>query len=80
MTVERSSWEGAIRKRILAPLQMNETTTTSVLPAGANRAWPHARASQEVRGTGPMSALAEVTTVDVAAGVAAPGSREEGTV
>jgi len=73
-TVEKSSWEDAIRKRILAPLQMNETTTTSVLPAGANRAWPHARASQEVRGTGPMSALSEVTTVDVAAAAGALNS------
>jgi CubicO group peptidase (beta-lactamase class C family) len=73
-TVEKSSWEDAVRKRILAPLQMNETTTTSVLPAGANRAWPHARASQEVRGTGPMSALSEVTTVDVAAAAGALNS------
>jgi CubicO group peptidase (beta-lactamase class C family) len=73
-TVEKSSWEDAIRKRILAPLQMSETTTTSVLPAGANRAWPHARASQEVRGTGPMNALSEVTTVDVAAAAGALNS------
>jgi CubicO group peptidase (beta-lactamase class C family) len=73
-TLEKSSWEDAVRKRILAPLQMNETTTTSILPAGANRAWPHARASQEVRGTGPMGALAEVTTVDVAAAAGALNS------
>ena len=73
-TLEKSSWEDTIRKRILAPLQMNDTTTTSVLPAGANRAWPHARASQEVRGTGPMSALSEVTTVDVAAAAGALNS------
>jgi len=73
-TVEKSTWEEVIRKRILAPLQMTETTTTSVLPAGANRAWPHARASQEVRGTGPMNALTEVTTVDVAAAAGALNS------
>ncbi|HKS57306.1 MAG TPA: serine hydrolase [Steroidobacteraceae bacterium] len=73
-TVEKSSWEDTIRKRILAPLQMIDTTTTSTLPAGANRAWPHARASQEMRGLGPMSALAEVTSVDVAAAAGALNS------
>jgi CubicO group peptidase (beta-lactamase class C family) len=73
-TVEKSTWEDVVRKRILAPLQMNETTTTSVLPAGANRAWPHARVSTEVRGLGPMSALADVTTVDVAAAAGALNS------
>lgn len=73
-TVEKSSWEDTIRKRILGPLQMTETTTTSTLPASANRAWPHARASQEMRGLGPMSALAEVTSVDVAAAAGALNS------
>jgi CubicO group peptidase (beta-lactamase class C family) len=73
-TVEKSSWEEVVRKRILAPLQMNETTVTSVLPAGANRAWPHARVSTDVRGLGQMSALAEVTTVDVAAAAGALNS------
>jgi CubicO group peptidase (beta-lactamase class C family) len=73
-TVEKSSWEDTIRKRILAPLQMTETSTSSELPASANRAWPHARASQEMRGLGPMSALAEVTSVDVAAAAGALNS------
>jgi CubicO group peptidase (beta-lactamase class C family) len=73
-TVEKSSWEEVVRKRILAPLQMNETTTTSVLPASANRAWPHGRVAADVRGLGPMSALADVTTVDVAAAAGALNS------
>jgi CubicO group peptidase (beta-lactamase class C family) len=73
-TLEKSSWEDTIRKRILVPLQMTDTTTTSMLPASANRAWPHARASQEMRGLGPMSALAEVTSVDVAAAAGALNS------
>jgi CubicO group peptidase (beta-lactamase class C family) len=73
-TIEKSTWEDVVRKRILAPLQMSETTTTSALPAGVNRAWPHARVSTDVRGLGPMSALAEVTTVDVAAAAGALNS------
>lgn len=73
-TVEKSSWEDVVRKRILAPLEMNETTTTSKLPANANRAWPHARVSTEVRGLGPMSALAGVTEIDVAAAAGALNS------
>ena len=73
-TIEKASWEETVRKRILAPLQMNETSTSSALPASANRAWPHARASDEVRGVGPMSALAEVTSVDVAAAAGALNS------
>jgi CubicO group peptidase (beta-lactamase class C family) len=73
-TIEKSSWEETMRKRILGPLQMNETSTSSELPAGADRAWPHARASGEVRGTGPMSPLAEVTKIDVAAAAGALNS------
>jgi len=73
-TIEKSSWEDVVRKRILVPLQMAETTATSALPAGANRAWPHARVSTDVRGLGPMSALSEVTTVDVAAAAGALNS------
>lgn len=73
-TIEKASWEDTIRKRILAPLQMSETSTSSALPASANRAWRHARASGEVRGVGPMSALAEVTSVDVAAAAGALNS------
>lgn len=73
-TVEKSSWEDAVRKRILAPLEMNETTTTSKLPGDANRAWPHARVSTAVRGLGPMSALAGVTEIDVAAAAGALNS------
>ncbi|HKR37856.1 MAG TPA: serine hydrolase, partial [Steroidobacteraceae bacterium] len=73
-TIEKASWEDTVRKRILALLQMNETSTSSALPASANRAWPHARASDEVRGVGPMSALAEVTSVDVAAAAGALNS------
>lgn len=73
-TIEKASWEETVRKRILAPLQMSETSTSSALPASANRAWPHARASGEVRGLGPMSALAEVTSVDVAAAAGALNS------
>jgi CubicO group peptidase (beta-lactamase class C family) len=73
-TVEKSTWEDVIRKRILTPLQMNDTTTTSELPSGANRAWPHARVSTEVRGLGAMSALAGVTKIDVAAAAGALNS------
>jgi CubicO group peptidase (beta-lactamase class C family) len=73
-TVEKSSWEDAIRKRILVPLQMTETTVTSTLPAGANRAWPHARVSTDMHGIGPVSALEKVTTVDVAAAAGALNS------
>lgn len=73
-TVEKSSWEDTIRKRILVPLQMTDTSTSSALPASANRAWPHARASGEMRGVGPVSALAEVTSVDVAAAAGALNS------
>jgi CubicO group peptidase (beta-lactamase class C family) len=75
--IEKSTWEDVVRKRILAPLQMDETTTSSILPAAANRAWPHARVSTEVRGLGPMSALADVTRVDVAAAAGALNSNGE---
>lgn len=60
-------WEQAIRERIFAPLQMKTTSTTSALPAGANRAWPHARTSEAVRGLGPIAPLAAPTILDNAA-------------
>ncbi|MGH8178473.1 MAG: serine hydrolase [Steroidobacter sp.] len=65
--VTKSTWEEVIQQRILDPLQMKGTSTSSVLPTDANRAWPHARISGEIRGLGPMSPLAYVTVLDNAA-------------
>jgi CubicO group peptidase (beta-lactamase class C family) len=61
------SWEDVVRERLLVPLQMNDTSTSSQLPATANRAWPHARFSTEPRGAGPIAPLATVMNIDVAA-------------
>ena len=65
--VGKASWEDLIRQRILTPLQMQQTSTASTLPASANKAWPHARISGNVRGAGPMSALPSQTNLDNAA-------------
>lgn len=53
----KDSWENVVRQRILAPLQMEHTTTSSATPPGANKGWPHARVSTEIRGAGPMTPL-----------------------
>ncbi|MFC4307931.1 serine hydrolase [Steroidobacter flavus] len=53
----KDSWENVVRKRILAPLQMDHTITSSTTPPGANKGWPHARATTELRGAGPMVPL-----------------------
>jgi CubicO group peptidase (beta-lactamase class C family) len=61
------SWEDYVRERLLTPLQMDRTSTSSVLPANANRAWPHARISGEIRGVGPISPLDKPLNLDNAA-------------
>jgi CubicO group peptidase (beta-lactamase class C family) len=60
-----SSWEAAVRQRIFDPLQMQFTSTSSVMPADANRAWPHARATTDMRGDGPVAALAAPANIDI---------------
>lgn len=65
--VTGKTWEDGVRERILTPLQMNETSTSSVLPASANRAWPHVRLSDEARGLGPVTPLKEPLNLDNAA-------------
>lgn len=65
--VHGKPWEVVIRERILAPLQMNATSVSSALPPTANRAWPHARTSQAMRGQGPIGPLAGATVLDNAA-------------
>ena len=62
-----SSWEDFTRARLLAPLGMAHASTSSVLPDGSNRAWPHARASGAIRGEGPVTALAAPLPLDNAA-------------
>jgi CubicO group peptidase (beta-lactamase class C family) len=61
-----ASWEEAVRQRIFAPLQMTTATTSSLLPAGANRAWPHSRVTSDLRGDGPVVALAAPVNIDIA--------------
>jgi CubicO group peptidase (beta-lactamase class C family) len=51
------TWENVVRQRILAPLQMEHTTTASTTPPGANKGWPHGRVSTAIRGAGPMTPL-----------------------
>ncbi|MDY6948052.1 MAG: serine hydrolase [Pseudomonadota bacterium] len=53
----KDTWENVVRQRILAPLQMEHTTTASTTAAGANKGWPHARVSGAIRGAGPMTPL-----------------------
>ncbi len=65
------SWEEVVRARILDPLQMSQTSTSSTLPRNANRAWPHVRMSDEMRGDGPMTPLGNVITLDNAAAAGA---------
>jgi CubicO group peptidase (beta-lactamase class C family) len=60
-----ASWEEAVRQRIFDPLQMISTTTSSVLPADANRAWPHSRVTTDMRGDGPVVALTAPANIDI---------------
>ncbi len=60
-----SSWEDAVRQRIFEPLQMKSTVTSSVMAADANRAWPHSRVTTDMRGDGPVVALAEPSNIDI---------------
>lgn len=53
----KDTWENVVRKRILEPLQMEHTTTSSTTPPGANKGWPHGRVSTALRGAGAMSPL-----------------------
>jgi CubicO group peptidase (beta-lactamase class C family) len=64
--VTGSPWEEVVRQRILTPLRMDRTTTSSV-PADANRVSPHVRLSREARGLGPLTALPGNTNLDNAA-------------
>lgn len=65
--VTKSSWHDVMRQRILAPLQMSDTVTSSVVPPDVNRAWPHLRMSEEARGIGPMGPLPAPLKLDNAA-------------
>ncbi len=65
--VSKSSWHDVMRQRILTPLQMDETATSSQLPAGVNRAWPHIRTSEQARGLGPLGPLGQPLNLDNAA-------------
>ena len=65
--VSGKSWEEAVRMRIFAPLQMDGTSSSSILPDGANRAWPHGRFTTELRGEGPIGPLASPLPLDNAA-------------
>ena len=69
--VSGAPWEEVVRKRILDPLQMTQTTASAIMPSAANRAWPHARVTGEFRGAGPNSPLASLTNLDVAAAAGA---------
>lgn len=60
-------WEDVLRQRILAPLQMNQTSPSSILPEDANRAWPHGRYTTGLRGEGPIGPLARPLPLDNAA-------------
>ena len=46
----KDTWENVVRQRILAPLQMEHTSTSSTTPPEANKRWPHGRVSREMRG------------------------------
>jgi CubicO group peptidase (beta-lactamase class C family) len=60
----KDTWENVVRQRILAPLQMEHTSTSSTTPSGANKGWPHARVSSEIRGAGPMTPLPKQMSFD----------------
>lgn len=60
----KDTWENVVRQRILAPLQMEHTSTSSVTPLGANKGWPHGRVSTEMRGAGPIATLATQMSFD----------------
>jgi CubicO group peptidase (beta-lactamase class C family) len=60
----KDTWENVVRQRILAPLQMEHTSTSSVTPPGANKGWPHGRVSLEMRGAGPIAPLATQMAFD----------------
>ncbi len=69
--VTKSSWHDVMRERILKPLGMSDTSTSSELAADVNRAWPHLRMSEVARGIGPMGPLAKPTTLDNSAAAGA---------
>ncbi|HKU13942.1 MAG TPA: serine hydrolase [Steroidobacteraceae bacterium] len=73
-SVTGEPYEDVLRKRILTPLRMSDTSMSAKLPADANRAWPHARISGLVRGFGPVSALPAVIDMDVGAAAGALNS------
>ena len=50
----KDTWENVVRQRILAPLQMEHTTTASTTAAGANKGWPHGRVSNALRAMSPL--------------------------
>ncbi|MGH8187749.1 MAG: serine hydrolase [Steroidobacteraceae bacterium] len=60
----KDTWENVVRQRVLAPLQMEHTSTSSVTPPGANKGWPHGRVSTEMRGAGPITPLATQMSFD----------------
>jgi CubicO group peptidase (beta-lactamase class C family) len=57
-------WESFVARRIFVPLGMNDTVSSFGQIKTTNRAWPHARTSQLIRGTGPASALPVVPLID----------------
>jgi CubicO group peptidase (beta-lactamase class C family) len=58
--VSGQTWEDYMRDHVLRPAGMNHSTSDSEGRfANANRAYPHARASGKVRGTGPLQILDE---------------------
>jgi CubicO group peptidase (beta-lactamase class C family) len=59
-----TSWEQALRARILDPLQMTQTVATSAQATTANRAWPHSRITTDMRGDGPVVPLVQPVNID----------------
>lgn len=58
--VSGQTWEDYVRERVLLPAGMNHSTTDSQRRfANPNRAYPHARASTRIRGSGPQQMLDE---------------------
>ena len=57
-------WEDYVRAHILLPAGMTDSTTENVRRfADSDRAYPHARTSQAVRGAGPLGLLDERDTL-----------------
>ena len=57
-------WEDYVREHVLLPAGMTTSTTENVRRfADPDRAWPHARTSQAVRGIGPLGLLNERDTL-----------------